>query len=170
MQKLDRQALVDVYEENSPGLYRYAFRLLGNQDTAEECVSETFSRFLQAVQQGKGPTDNVRAYLYRTAHNWVIDQYRQQPLPPLELDENLHADSADNPSSAVARNQIRNHVRAALLRLPADQRQVMQLRFFENWSHDEVAAAIGKSIEATRALQHRAMQAMRRMLLEKEEA
>jgi RNA polymerase sigma factor (sigma-70 family) len=74
----------------------------------------------------------------------------------------------DNVSQSVAKELLRNHVRAALLRLPAEQQQVIQLRFLEEWSHEEVAVQIGKSIDATRALQHRAMTTLRRMLLEKE--
>jgi RNA polymerase sigma-70 factor (ECF subfamily) len=57
-------------------------------------------------------------------------------------------------------------VSAALLRLPAEQRQVIELRFMEDWSHDEVANALGKTIEATRTLQHRAVNALRQMLSE----
>jgi RNA polymerase sigma-70 factor, ECF subfamily len=168
-QTYSRQALAEMYEEHSPGLYRYAYRLLGDQDVAEECVSETFSRFLHAVRDGGGPRDNARAYLYRTVHNWVMDHYRRQPLPPLSLEEDMHSGDQDNVSQSVAKELLRKHVRTALLRLPVEQQQVIQLRFLEDWSHEEVAAQIGKSIEATRALQHRAMAALRRMLLEKEE-
>ena len=46
----NRQALASIYDEYSPGLYRYAMRLLGNSDIAEDCVSETFSRFLKALR------------------------------------------------------------------------------------------------------------------------
>lgn len=168
-QSISKQALANLYEEHSPGLYRYAFRLLGDQDVAEECVSETFSRFLQAVKGGGGPSENARAYLYRTVHNWVIDHYRRQPLPPLSLVEEMHSGEQDHVSQRVAKELLRQRVRAALLRLPAEQQQIIQLRFLEDWSHEEVAAQLGRSVEATRALQHRAMDALRRMLLEKEE-
>ena len=168
-QPLTKQVLTDMYEEHSPGLFRYAYRLLGDQDIAEECVSETFSRFLYAVRDGGGPSTNARAYLYRTVHNWVMDHYRRQPLPPLSLDEDLHVGEQENVSQSVARGMLREKVRAALLRLPAEQQQVIQLRFLEDWSHEEVASQLGKSVEATRALQHRAMEALRRMLLEKDE-
>jgi RNA polymerase sigma-70 factor (ECF subfamily) len=77
-QQLDKQSLVRVYEEYSPGLYRYAYRLLGDQDLAEECVAETFSRFLQVIRRGRSPDGNLRAYLYRMAHNWAVDFYRKQ--------------------------------------------------------------------------------------------
>jgi RNA polymerase sigma-70 factor (ECF subfamily) len=52
------------------------------------------------------------------------------------------------------------------MRLPAEQRQVIELRFLEGWSHDAVALALGKTIEATRAIQHRAVTALRQMLSE----
>jgi RNA polymerase sigma-70 factor (ECF subfamily) len=162
----DRQTLVTIYEEHNAELFRYAYRLLGDTALAEDCVSETFSRFLKAVRDGIGPVENVRAYLYRIAHNWITDHYRRQPLPPLSLDADLHGATDANPSQVVAGQMEQDRVRAALLRLPPDQRQVIELRFVEDWSHEAVAASLGKTVEATRALQHRAIAALRRILLE----
>jgi len=160
---LDKQDLVELYERYSPELFRYASRLLDDSDLAEECVSETFSRFLQSLRGGNRP-ENVRAYLYRAAHNWIIDRYRHQPLPELRLDDEMHDNPETNPAHVVTKELERQQIRAAILRLPADQRQVIVLRFMQDLSHDEVAAAIGKSIEATRALQYRAVTALRLML------
>jgi RNA polymerase sigma-70 factor, ECF subfamily len=162
----DRQTLVTIYEQHSPELYRYAYRLLGDSHLAEDCVSETFSRFLRVVRDGPNQMENVRAYLYRVAHNWVTDHYRRQPPTPLSLEADVHSDPEANPLRVVAEQLEREQVRAALLRLPGDQRQVIELRFLEDWSHEEVAVAIGKSVEATRALQYRALNALRRMLVE----
>ena len=78
-QQLDKQSLVRVYEDYSPGLYRYAYRLLGDQDLAEECVAETFSRFLQVIRHGRSPEGNLRAYLYRMAHNSAVDSIASKP-------------------------------------------------------------------------------------------
>jgi RNA polymerase sigma-70 factor (ECF subfamily) len=156
--------LIDIYEQHSPGIYRYAFRLLGEKTTAEDCVSETFSRFLGAVRRGGGPYENVRGYLYRVAHNWITDFYRRQPLPelPLEIDE--HVEPGSNPANLVSEAMERERVRVALLRLPPEQQQIIQLRFLENWSHEEVALVLGKTADATRSLQYRAMVSLRRML------
>jgi RNA polymerase sigma-70 factor (ECF subfamily) len=162
----DRETMVAIYEQHNAELYRYAYRLLGDDALAEDCVSETFSRFIKAVRDGIGPVENVRAYLYRVAHNWITDHYRRQPLPPLSLDADLHGAIDANPSHLVAGQMERERVRAALLRLPPDQRQVVELRFIEDWSHEAVAAALGKSVEATRALQHRALNALRRILID----
>ncbi len=162
---LDKHDLVVIYEQYSPELFRYASRLLDDSDLAEECVSETFSRFLQSIRGGNRP-ENVRAYLYRAAHNWIIDRYRHQPLPELSLDEELQVESESNPANTVMKAMERQQIHAAIVGLPADQRQVIVLRFMQELSHAEVAAAIGKTIEATRALQHRAVFALRQMLAE----
>jgi len=166
---VDKQVLVGIYEQHSPGLFRYAYRLLGDKDMAEECVSETFSRFLQALNNGGGPKENVQGYLYRVAHNWITDQYRRQPAPTLSLEVEEHPDDQSNPAKIIAQALERERVRVALLRLPPEQRQVVVLRLLEQWPHQEVADTLGKTVEATRALQYRAMAALRRMLIDEKE-
>jgi len=165
----DKQALVDIYEQHSAELFRYAVRLLGDSDMAEDCVSETFSRFLRVVQENRQLVVDVRPYLFRVAHNWVTDHYRRQPLPNLLLEDDIQAGPEDNPSHLLTEKLERERMLGALLRLPPDQRQVIELRFLEEWSHEAVAAALGKTSEATRALQHRALAALRRLLLDKED-
>ena len=166
---IDKAALVNIYENLSPALYRYAYRMLGDASLAEDCVAETFSRFLQVVRHSKGPRENIQAYLYRIAHNWITDHYRRQPLPSVELNEELHVDPYGDPVKEFSQGQNRERLRAALLRLSPEQRQVIHLRFLEEWSYEQVAAALDKNVDATRALQHRALAALRRMLLEQED-
>lgn len=165
---IDKQDLVEIYEELSPVLYRYAVRLLGNRETAEDCVSETFSRYLQAVRSGGGPKDNLQAYLYRVAHNWITDYYRRTRDATQPLDTEEPVDTSTNPSRVVAEEQERHRVRKALLRLPPDQQQVIALRFLDEMSHDEVAIILEKTVEATRALQYRALTTLRHLLREEE--
>ena len=168
-ESFNKQELIDIYEHYSPGIYRYAYRLLGDQNVAEDCVSETFSRFLGAVKRGGGPTDNVRAYLYRIAHNWITDYYRRKPLPEVPLDVKEHVEPGSNPDTLVTESLERDRVRAALLRLPPEQQQIIQLRFLENWSHEEVAQVLGKTADATRSMQYRALVSLRRMLIDEQE-
>ena len=75
-QRLDKQALIGIYEQHSGELYRYAYRLSGDKDLAEECVSETFSRLLKAIRKDRIPSVNLRAWLFRVAHNWINDNSR----------------------------------------------------------------------------------------------
>jgi RNA polymerase sigma-70 factor (ECF subfamily) len=162
---LDKQALSEIYECHSPDIYRYAYRLLDDSDLAEDCVADTFHRFLIAVQGGTS-FENMRAYLYRIAHNWITDHYRRHPLPSVSLEDEIYADPDGNPSHLVVQRMDRQRVRAALLKLSPEQRQVIELRYLENCSHTEVAEVLDKTVEATRALQYRALEALRQILAE----
>jgi RNA polymerase sigma-70 factor (ECF subfamily) len=166
--RFDRTALARVYDLYSPGLYAYAMRLLGDNSLAEDCVAETFSRFLQALKAGKGPREYLQAYLYRIAHNWITDQYRRQPPPTLELDEGMPESGPPLEQQAVERI-YRQQMRAALYRLTSDQRQVIVLKYIEGWENEAVAAALQKPVGAVKSLQHRALEALRRMLVGSEE-
>jgi RNA polymerase sigma-70 factor (ECF subfamily) len=165
--KVDKQALADIYKRYSPDIFRYAYRLLDDGDLAEDCVADTFHRFLIAVRGGTS-IENLRAYLYRTAHNWITDHYRRRPPPNIPFEEDLHSDPQGNPSSLVAQEMDRQRMRAALLRLSPEQRQVIELRYLENLAHFEVAAVLGKTVEATRALQYRALESLRQILAEQD--
>jgi RNA polymerase sigma-70 factor, ECF subfamily len=165
--RMDKEDLIEIYEEFNPRLYRYAVRLLSQPDLAEECVAETFSRFLQILKKGGGPKDNLSAYLYRMVHNWITDFYRNQP-PVETLENELPGDPRENPTAVVAEKLEQQRVRHALLNLTPEQRQVILLRFFEDWSHEEIASSIGKTAAATRALQHRALTGLQKMLGEPE--
>jgi RNA polymerase sigma-70 factor, ECF subfamily len=166
--KLDKSDLIQIYEQYHQPLYRYSMRMLGDPDLAEECVSETFSRFLQALKNGGGPRENIQAYLYRVAHNWITDYYRSRPTTE-SLELPISADKNESPLAVITRNQEQERVHQALLRLSPEQRQVILLRFFEDWPHESIAAAVGKTAEATRALQYRALASLRKMLVEQEE-
>ena len=60
-------------------------------------------------------------------------------------------------------------MRKALLQLPYEQQVVIDLRFMEDWSHDQIAEFMGKTVDATRALQYRALVTLRRSMLVSEE-
>ena len=164
----DRPALAAIYDRYSPGLYAYAMRLLGDQKLAEDCVAETFARFLKGLRAGQGPDEHLQAYLYRIAHNWITDSYRRQPPLPLDLDENLRAGDDQRPEHQVDQHLEQERVRSALRHLTPDQRQVVILRFLEGWENEEVSAAVQKPVGAVKALQHRALATLRKWLLGEE--
>lgn len=164
----DQEALAAIYDQYSPGLYRYAYRQLGSLDLAEDCVAETFSRFLGALHRGKGPHQHLQAYLYRVAHNWITDRFRRNPPPVLPLTPELVDEGKPRVEEQVETQMQTEYVRAQLSRLTPDQRQVIVLKFLENWSNQEIAAALQKPVGAVKALQHRGIAALRR-IMEKED-
>lgn len=164
----DEAALGQVYDTYSPALYAFALRLLGDDDLAEECVAETFFRFLKALQNGTQPIRELRPYLYRIAHNWIQDYYRQKGRQSLALLDESLADPQQVVDEESERHLLQEQARAALAHLTADQRLVIVLRFIEGWDQASVAAALQKPLTAVKALQHRGLQSLRRMLLKEE--
>ncbi len=160
----DLAALGEIYDFFSPALVRYATRLLGESDLAEECVAETFSRLLKALHNGGGPRDSLQAYLYQVAHHWITDYYRRQPPPTYSLDETFASDLGDPGLIAVDVIE-RKQVHAALMQLTPEQREVVVLKYLEGWENGDIALLLGKPLGAVKALQHRALDALRRQVL-----
>lgn len=154
-QQIDKRALAEIYDLHSPALYRYAFRLLGDAMLAEDCVAETFTRFLKALQAGQGPRDFLQAYLYRTAHNWITDQYRRQPV--IEALDDTVLSSADSPEEQTRSRFRQTQLRTMIQKLTPEQQQVIALKYFEEWDNEEIARAMHKPVGAIKSLQHRAL-------------
>ena len=163
--ELDQAALAEIYDTYSTSLYGYALRLLGDPAIAEDCVAETFSRLLKALHAGKGPQKQLKAYLYRIAHNWIADVYRRSPKHCLSLEEGPELSHALRVEEQVDRRILAGQLRTALFQLTPDQRQVIMLVYIEGWRKAEVAAALGKPIGAVKSLQHRALKSLRKKLV-----
>lgn len=163
-QRFDSIALAQIYDRYSPDIYRYAMRLLGNAALAEDCVSETFSRLLQALATRKGPREYLRAYLYRIAHNWITDQYRRE-RPTEELNESLPSE-ASGLEETTDQNMKRSRLLQAIRKLTPDQQQVIALKFWQDCENEEIARTLGKPVGAIKSLQHRALNTLQRHLQE----
>lgn len=166
---LDRDTLGAIYDDYHPQVYKYIYRRVGNVEVSRDLSAEVFRRFLQALHKGSGPANNLRAWLYRVAHNIVVDHYRRQKNQQLSIiDENLVGDSPD-PGQAAELSMQLEKVREALGQLTPDQQQVLALKFLEGLSNNEVAGITGKSIGAVKSLQHRALATLQRQLVLAEE-
>lgn len=166
--QLQPEALAMVYDLYSTPVYRYAHRLLGDNNLAEDCVADVFDRFLTAMNQGGGPQTHLRAYLYRMAHNWIVDHYRKNTnMDVIELPE--FALAKDDTARDASDRLEKQYLRQMVMRLPDEQRQVVILRYLEQWSLEEVAEAMNKTVGAVKALQHRALASLQRLWDEKNE-
>jgi RNA polymerase sigma-70 factor (ECF subfamily) len=162
--RFETEALEEIYDTFSPGIYRYAFRLLGDSELAKECMAETFSRFLVALKRESGPENYLQAYLYRIAHNWITDFYRKKDPPTLPLEIEIRANPDEEPHAKVANQLTNQQLREALSLLTPDQRQVIVLKFLEDWENKAIALTLNKPVGAIKALQHRGLEALRRIM------
>jgi len=164
-----REKLAGIYDQYYPPIYSYVYRRVSDVETASDLTAEVFSRLLR-VGQGDGfPEQQVRAWLYRTAHNLVIDHYRRQAhRQHLSLEEEL-VDGGEDPAGVVERRASAARVRAALQHLTSAQQQVIVLKFLQGLSNQEVAEILHRSVGAIKLLQHRALAALQRHLAADEE-
>ena len=167
--RLEGQVLAEIYDTHNEAIYRYALRLLGDVSLAEDCVSETFTRFLRALNKGKGPRNYLQAYLFRIAHNWITDFYRRGDPEINPVDDEIGLAAQDNPAQSAYENIQMHRTRTALQMLTPDQRAVISLKYLEGWSNAEVAALLGKPVGAVKSLQHRALAALKRILVDEED-
>lgn len=163
--RMNTQALAEIYDTYSPGIYRYGIRLLGDMLLAEDCVAETFVRFLKSLQERRGPRDNLQAYLYRIAHNWIVDHYRKNGNT-VELNDVIRSET-DVPEEEAAKRIRQRQVRKAIHHLTPDQQQVITLKYLEDWSNLEIARALKKPVGAVKSIQHRALKSLYKLLAEK---
>lgn len=158
-----RRELAEMYDTHAPRIFRYIYHRLGDQAVAEDLTSEVFVRFLHA----RVAPENLAAFLFRVAHNLVVDYLRGHRATQL-LDENLAAEQSD-PAHLVEEGMKRARLRRAIAHLTAEQQQVIVLKFLEGFSNEEVARVLDKSVGAVKLLQHRGLAALRDLLCGEEE-
>jgi RNA polymerase sigma-70 factor (ECF subfamily) len=160
----DPQALAELYDRYAPRMYAYLYRRVGDAGLAEDLVSELFLRVLRSIRGGQAWRDSFSAWLYRIAHNLVVDHYRRLPAEPAQpLAASLEQSDGD-PVSAAEGLAERERLRVAMGRLTFDQQQVLALRFGEGLTALETARIMRKSTGAVEALQRRAVASLRRIL------
>lgn len=168
--RMDNGALAELHDQLFPIVFRYVrFRVDENQ-ACEDITSEVFLRFLTALRQGGRPIQDARAWMLGTASNLIHDYYRIKYRRPTENIEEHESLVAPQTTEAVLdRKFTSEEIRRVMQYLTPDQQNVLALRFSQELSLDETAQIIGKSVNAVKVLQFRALGALRRLLAEKAE-
>jgi len=160
----DPAALSELYDRFAPAIYAYLYRRIGEGRLAEDLTGDVFVQALAALRKGQFANTSLEAWLYRTAHNRLVDHYRRERKELLPLEEWLPA--PDDVPEEAHRRRAYDWLRRALRRLTGDQQQVLALRFGQGLTAAETARALGKAEESVRALQHRALAALRKLMQE----
>lgn len=161
---LDEEALSILFDRYYEPLYRYIYHHVGHVQVAEDLAARVFHRLLEQLHAGRGPDRHLKAWLYRVARNLVIDESRRRKhRDHMRLDERLTDEEQDVPEQAQA-NILHRQARAALEKLTPRQRDVIILKYLEQYENEEIARLLGLSVGAVKALQHRGLAALRRHL------
>jgi RNA polymerase sigma-70 factor (ECF subfamily) len=166
----DPAAFDRIYNLYADKIFRYLYARLGQREVAEDLTADVFVRMIQAFPRFKvnsaRPVASFSAWLYCLAGNLLRDQYRRQKhRDHLDLAEHLDVDSgAPGLHDVLAADENNRDLLQAITRLNDEQRSVLLWRFGENLSVQDVAEMMGKSAGAVKALQHRALAALRRIM------
>jgi RNA polymerase sigma-70 factor, ECF subfamily len=157
--KRDSKAFAQLYYRYVDRIYKYIYYKSGRTDEAEDLTAQVFLKAWEAVTRYRWEGYPFSTWLYRIAHNQVIDYYRthRENMP---LDMVRTKESEIDPFEAALRTFTSIKMRAALRHLTRDQQRVITLRFMEGYSTKEVASIMRKNAESVRALQHRALRAL----------
>ncbi len=163
-QQHDEMALTQIYEENFDRIYRYIVLKIGDRTEAEDMTQQVFLNVIKAISSYKWQGMPFSSWLYRIAHNQIVDFLRKKSKrPTVPIDETVTAVGDDPERSALGRIEI-EEVAVAAKRLTTAQQEVISLRFAAELSVAEVAEVMGKSEGAVKALQHSAIVALRKAL------
>lgn len=165
-QQQDNQAFAQLYEAYFDKIYRYISFRVRNDMESEDMTQQVFMKVLSSILSYKNQGVPFSSWVYRIAHNQVVDFMRQQSKKATVDIEGLQLVSPAEDTQSVIEKQIDvEEVKKASLSLTASQQEVISLRFAGELSINECAQIMGKSAGAVKALQHSAVQALRKALV-----
>jgi RNA polymerase sigma-70 factor (ECF subfamily) len=169
-QEGDKDAFAQLYEAYFDKIYRYIVIKISNKAEAEDMTQQVFLKAYQSIRSFKWKGAPFSAWLFRIAHNQIVDFYRKKSKRPTVRLEESTVVSSDNPLRTVENRFDIERLRVAALQLTSSQQEVISLRFAGGLAITEVARTMGKSEGAIKALQHSAVVALRKVLLVGEES
>lgn len=163
-QRGDVEAVGAIYDRYVDRLYRFARFRLADASDAEDLVQVVFLKMIDALPRYRSRGTPFGAWLFRIARNALIDARRVRRVhEPLQAAAESPSGARGPEELAVVASDIRA-LESALGELTDDQREVIGYRFFAGLSPSEIAEVTGRREGAVRALQFRALGALRRHL------
>ena len=165
VRSMDGDAIEKVFDLYAHALFKYVFRFCENALIADQIVGDVFSKLLEHLAAGGGPTANLRSYLFEMAYHQIVDETRySHRRVSLEAVETLLPESA--PPSHIIENRLMFETVLGAIKndLTDYQRHVIVLRFLEGFSLSETGAILGKSARDIKAAQCRAIRKLRQAL------
>jgi RNA polymerase sigma-70 factor (ECF subfamily) len=160
-----QDAIMQIYENYFPPIFQFIRLRVGERALAEDLASEVFVKLVDALQSSTAPRHSLRGWLFRVARNEIHDHYgKSRQLPITSLDEWLPASSDNDPEVQFMRMVGVERARRAIRMLAAEQQEVLILRFGQMLSLQETADIMGKSTNAVKSLQFRAINTLRSIL------
>ena len=164
----DSEAFGQLYDHYRTAVYRFIYYRVSSAPLAEDLLSETFFRALRSMSSFQWQGKDFGAWLMTIARNLVTDHYKasRTRLETTTDDFSHHEQACDGPEDDVLTHLSNEMLRAALDRLPTEQRECIVLRFLSDQSIAATAQALGRSEGAVKQLQLRAVRNLAKLVPE----
>lgn len=168
--KGDNAAFDMLLSRHQEKVHNYIFHMVKDEDLAEDIFQETFVKAITTIRQNRYSGDGkFAAWITRIAHNLIIDHFRQAQGISTVSTDNVEANvlnrrdlSEGSIEDDMIESQILSDVKNLVVGLPADQKAVVEMRFYENMSFKEIAQRTGVSINTALGRMRYAILYMRR--------
>jgi RNA polymerase sigma-70 factor (ECF subfamily) len=149
---LDRRALAELYDRYARSIYALAWKSLGSVEESEEVVLDVFAQVWRSAKTFDPQRGKPMAWLFNIARSRVLDRLRKRQRQGKITEAIATATEIDFPTSSVDPfedveiAERRDLIRRALSTLPHEQRQAIEMAYYQGWSHQEIASATGISL------------------------
>lgn len=160
--KKDKKAFAKLYLKHADSIYRYVFfRVNRDIQQAEDITQEVFFRAWGKIDSLRDEKVNFRAWIFRIAHNLVIDYYRGSKNET-GLNENIPDHKHTEEKNLEKLDQ--ELLLSAIEKLTHEQKEVIVMKFIEGFSVREISKVIKKKEIAVRAIQYRGLKKLKKLL------
>jgi RNA polymerase sigma-70 factor, ECF subfamily len=164
--KGDQAAFLELYNRYRDPIFRFAYRLLGSVEIAEDVTHDCFLSLIRKPENFRPERASLKTYLYAAARNLALKHFRDQGRETGldEVKEEPKESPRRGPLRRLLDEELAAHVKEAVFSLPALQREALILFEYEGLSLNEVAAIAGTDSGAIKARLYRAREGLRRIL------
>lgn len=162
--KGEAQAFDRLYARHRGPLYRYLKRQVSDAAVANDLYQGVWEKIIKSRRKYR-PTAPFKAWMYRIAHNHLVDHYRRrQPVEPLQQD--TAADTQTNLTQALIDDEHRQQLKAGILSLSPDQRDTLLLKLESGLKLEDIARVTGVSRETVKSRLRYAVKKLKQVLIE----
>ncbi len=162
--KVDPEAFGLLYQKYVRRIYNYVYQFTRNREDAEDLTSRTFFQALRGISVYSDRGLPFQAWLFRIAHNLVVNWYRDQSRHPVigldHVEDEMRSEDG-NPQSDLAQSEERKKLMQIISGLSEDRKTLLILKFVEKMSNAEIARVLGRSEGAIKVLYHRTLLSLR---------
>jgi RNA polymerase sigma-70 factor, ECF subfamily len=162
----EQAAFLELYQRHRLPVFRFAYRLLGSIEIAEDVTHDCFLSLIRKSENFRPDRGSLRTYLFAAARNLALKHFRSAARESSldELTQEPQLSSKQEPLRRVLDDELANRVRNAVMSLPDLQREALILFEYEDLSLNEIADITQTEVGAVKARLHRAREGLRRKL------